>query len=709
MKKKGRRNINWNLIILILGVVVTGILSVFCYRLSYRRLWDGLRDFVLSMGFYFTEMFTASGGLVTPTVNRFPDIRIEEVFPWDWGEFSRKLREMWAALFTKDCFVSYLRSIAGFLHDVSFFILFFIPIVVGSVYLVRLLVVRNGKAHGEDTKPLRIFKRAVKAPYLTIRVWLSSFRAYCQGYWLIKLLLFLWLINLNVITIGLEAIAFYFYFIASFKVYEIFTQLVKLLVDILIMFSGAPVLVWLVLGCLIFDRWRKSVGYRRLNHNEMKNRGFINSMMVVSMACGTMGAKKTTFITDMILSTEAMFRDKAYELLFKNDMKLPNFPWQRFEDSIRHGIDAGLIYNLSSFEFWVRERKRRYAFREFGAYLYDYDVEFFRMKYNDELKISDIWDVLETYGKLYFIYIAETSLILSNYSIRTDSVLMDEGNFPLWYSEFFKTKPDELLSRHSHILDFDLVRLGKKIQENSKKSGALEFGILGITEIGKERQNTLELREVKKADDVANQKNDLFNTWLKMSRHPGVVDNYTFVKVITDEQRPESWGADARDLCVVLDIKGCDDVKLLMPGFLFGNLFYDLFYNRFRKFYYDVRYKRGDNTLFLYLLKNVVNLFVQHYVKIYNQFGTMKMQLETRSGTLDSEPESHDYYLAVKKIYANRFSTDCYAEFFRDKANASKWSILNAPEYATERATVDELKMQNSYFIRDLTQTFDKK
>ena len=41
-----------------------------------------------------------------------------------------------------------------------------------------------------------------------------------------------------------------------------------------------------------------------------------------------------------------------------------------------------------------------------------------------------------------------------------------------------------------------------------------------------------------------------------MARHPGVVDNYTFVKVFTDEQRPESWGADARDLCTVIDIRG---------------------------------------------------------------------------------------------------------------------------------------------------------
>ena len=57
----------------------------------------------------------------------------------------------------------------------------------------------------------------------------------------------------------------------------------------------------------------------------------------------------------------------------------------------------------------------------------------------------------------------------------------------------------------------------------------------------------MELKEVKRTQEETNQKNDLFNSWLKMCRHSATVDNYPFVKVFTDEQRPASWGADARD------------------------------------------------------------------------------------------------------------------------------------------------------------------
>ena len=58
-----------------------------------------------------------------------------------------------------------------------------------------------------------------------------------------------------------------------------------------------------------------------------------------------------------------------------------------------------------------------------------------------------------------------------------------------------------------------------------------------------------------------------------------------------------------------------------------------------------------------------------------------------------------------KKIYSRRFSTDCFSEFFREKALRSKVGINDLLEYKTERATFDELKKQNRYFITDLVNT----
>ena len=63
-----------------------------------------------------------------------------------------------------------------------------------------------------------------------------------------------------------------------------------------------------------------------------------------------------------------------------------------------------------------------------------------------------------------------------------------------------------------------------------------------------------------------------------------------------------------------------------------------------------------------------------------------------------------------KKIYSKRFSTDCFSDFFTQKALRSPVGIDDLPEYKAEKATFDELNKQNSYFIRDLVNgLIDKK
>ena len=134
------------------------------------------------------------------------------------------------------------------------------------------------------------------------------------------------------------------------------------------------------------------------------------------------------------------------------------------------------------------------------------------------------------------------------------------------------TNPDEeqiamLMTRDliTAKMDDDLKTVAEKMVENNTRSGSFEFGVVVISEVGKERGNNLELKEIKKTHDDANQKNDLFNSWLKMCRHSATVDNYPFIKVFTDEQRPESWGADARDLCDIVNIASSGHQRLALP------------------------------------------------------------------------------------------------------------------------------------------------
>ena len=323
------------------------------------------------------------------------------------------------------------------------------------------------------------------------------------------------------------------------------------------------------------------------------------------------------------------------------------------------------------------------------------------LEYDNGLRAENIYSVLSTYAQAYFIYIIESSLIVSNYSIREDNLLLDNGNFPLWLTDFFPTN-FRRSSRHAHILDFDILRLGKKVLEGNPYAGSFEFGVIGITEIGKERGNNLELQEKKKSADEANQKNDRFNSWLKMCRHSATVDNFPFIKVFADEQRPESWGADARDLCDIVNIVSSGELKLAMPFYTIGDMLAEWAFNKFIGLYYDFRFRRGDNTLLVHILKSVTAWLWKRNIKIYNRYGYSVLKIEKERGTMDGKVQKKKYYLMSAKIYRKRFATDCFADYFNDMALRTNVGLNDYREYLTECASVDELQAQNSYFINAL-------
>ena len=91
-----------------------------------------------------------------------------------------------------------------------------------------------------------------------------------------------------------------------------------------------------------------------------------------------------------------------------------------------------------------------------------------------------------------------------------------------------------------------------------------------------------------------------------------------------------------------------------------------------------------------------------YYTRTYNTFGYFTLDIQIESGTQDGQFEERKYYLMTKKIYSKRFSTDCFSDFFATKSIKSPIGINDLTEYGTEKATFEELKEQNSYFINDL-------
>ena len=683
---------------IVISAIFLGLTAIFWQ--SYVRFGEACRDFGLSVAYYFCELIGIDYSF-TPTVTEYSGVlQWEILLPSDWDGFTVSAKQYFALLIDGENFVSYWSAVGNVMLIVAKIIAILLPCVL-VLWLVLWRMYRHGNTdHNRDTVPLKVFKRLARWTYQPIKRAILSYRDYLSGHravWVCWIVL--WVFHLNGASVVMGFLAYYFYFVLSFDVANLYVQVCKLFIDLQVIFRNFPWWSIVTVCWLLFNRWRKRIALNRLRHFEARNCGFINELPIVSMSCGSMGRKKTTLITDMVLSQEVMFRQKALEILQTNDMKFPYFPWIAFEDELRRCMEHGTVYNLASVKAWVALKRSRFIrHRNAQTQLYGYDYARYGTTFDDSLKISRLFEVLETYAMAYFIYVIQSSLIVANYSIRTDNAILDNGNFPLWLTDFFpKNRRTE--SRHVHILDFDVLRLGKKVLENNPKAGSFEFGVVAITEIGKERGNNLELKEVKRNTDDTNQKNDLFNSWLKMCRHSATVDNFPFIKVFTDEQRPESWGADARDLCDVIHIVSSGEQRLALPLYTIEEMISEWAFNRFIRLYEDFRFRRGDNTLLVHILKSITAWLWRRNLRIYNRFGYSILKIEKERGTMDGKTENKKYYLMNAKIYAKRFSTDCFSDYFNDMAKKSKTGLTDYIEYATEKATVGELKMQNSYFI----------
>lgn len=695
-------------------------LLVFVYRSSVLRLAEACRDLGYSIGSYFNVVFGLKKDIpitvIQPSAIDYPIVSAFDEFKLIFVAFWQKFADM-------QHFLSYGKSIASialFLLSIALVVLI-LGVAVFQLFKSRLFYPNND--YNMDTKPLRVYKKIYNGGIYPVNKFIAALFYFIQKnavYW--KLWLLIWLINLNAASILVAAAAYLFYISVSFNFLSVPFQLFKLLLDLSLLFGGLPWPVWIIIFLILFDIWRKKIAYDRLERFEAYNQSFIEELPIVSLSCGAMNKKKTTLITDMSLSQSVMFRNKALNILFDCDLKFPDFPWINFELTLRQYMDSGEIYNLAGCERYIKNCCRSFELLTSNKIAYkamlrhnrkhsdrpiticfDYDYSHYPTDFDDRLKVDGLYDVLETYAKAYFIYIG-SCFNVSNYAIRLDEIPQCEGNFILWDSDFFRRNAREIdfISRHSKILDFDVLRLGKKVVENNIRAGSFEFGVVSVTEIGKERQNNLELQGVKKKDENTNQKNDGFNSSLKMSRHPGTVAFVPFIKIFADEQRPESLGADARELCKIINIDDCGDIKIALPFFGIETVFCEWVLRKFNKFYYEYRYLRGDNCLLMRFIKAAASKLAHYKMRRYNLFGYTRLSLGLESGTLEGKIESRNYYLCSKKIYSKRFSTDCFSEYFHEKALQCSVGLRDYDEYANERASFEELKKQNSYFVLDL-------
>ena len=253
-----------------------------------------------------------------------------------------------------------------------------------------------------------------------------------------------------------------------------------------------------------------------------------------------------------------------------------------------------------------------------------------------------------------------------------------------------------------------MLRLGKKMVEDNQHTGALEFGIILIPEVDKERKNDLRLRELKLKDDVCTQKNDLFNEWMKMAGQSAMVENFCFLRILSDAQRPSSWGADARELCTVLHINKKGDSANALPFFWVEEGIVGKYLSWWDSVFINGRFKWGNNRLITWLLEGLGSFLYSYLLRKRNKYGYWRQVIQAESGTLEKENlEEYRYTIMPKKDFAKRFASDHFKSYSQIQTASCDVGLNDLPTFGSIYPTFDKMLIQNSHFCRKLIQHFD--
>lgn len=729
-----------------IGITIAfALISAFCFPYAFPRMGEAFRDFGLSVAYYFTELF-GFRNVIAPSVTSYTKMpfTLTDRIPVSWEEFKIRWEAYWPAFIDGNNVVDYFVSFRKGLLIFGYVMTFVVPIIVIACILISKSLKSQNVRHNEDTKPLKAFKKFSDKTYRPIKAYLISLFSFIRDYRFtlpsgkkpkkgdipkvkeisyLEIWAFIWLINFNVVTILLEAFAYYFYFIVEFDVLSLYTQVYKLLLDLSVMFKFIPVPGWLLIGWIIFDKIRKKRGYDNLYHNEAKNCGFINERSVFGIAAGSMRAGKDKFMTDMALSKANMYRDQCLATMRKSDLKFPYFPWIEFERNLLIARERGVIKNLAQTRDYVRHIERcfilslqnpvagkscrKHLHRAYGYTKKDlcfgYDIERYPLEYDNAKYIERIFDVLCDYAQAYFIYTVQTSFILANYSIREDAIFSSIGNFPIWNGDFFtvRSRDVDYISRFCKVLNWDFVRLGKKV--GLDPDFAFEFGIVNITEMGKDRPNMVEAEGIKRTDEQTNPKNDGFNDEVKIVGHGATVDYYCFASITGNDQREEQIPASLLGTAEILRIESCDKGYLAMPFFFFGERLHEILNSLWEKLHKKQRFNKGNNTLLYYVLHTLVAKYESYYDKLVNMFGYERMTVSVQDGHKENEKQMHTYYISNKKLFSKRYATDAFSDVLAVRGKRATKSIDEIPSYASGRPSDEEMESTNSYFYPRIT------
>lgn len=702
-------------------ISILPILIVITLILVYgNSLWNNLilsiKSFYENIKYYICFIFDKEMSKPIQPYDRIEiGNNIGTLLPFNILVFWNEIKAFFVSIFNKETWLLYFNSLNARLNGFAIFISSLVPIlIIGFLIWKNIYFSENEKDENEISLFLKVVFK-INKPLRKVRKWIIENVAFFWNHKVYRYIFLLLLFTLfNGFSILLDCIGIYFYFFSSFEFVSLYKVFVMVLFYLHPILTKIPLIFYLVMAYFIFDTIRKKFALSRLANYENRNKGFVNSLGVLTFLEGPPKSGKTLMMSSLSLSGEELLRYEAYEIIKEIWLLFPHFPFIKLESKIYELVEKGKLKNQMQIEYYIERLKKLFERRKDKQFLFDYDYELYGLKVYNGLYEEYIFNALSDYARAYYLYSISCALLTSNYSVRTDGLLLTKGNFPKLDYDYFSRDGRKLEeeSTYAKILDFDSLRLGKLVVKNNKFKEVIDGCIISIDEIGKERLNSLTSKGLKSTDKNANQLNDKFNDKMKMIRHNCTLRNRCLVKVFSTDQREGSVNSDYLDLNEYkLKLNTMDNVwKSSLTLWFVEPIICEWILDKVLKFIEKFRYYRRDNTLLFYLISSF-----GCYVKLYlsrrkNTFDYMKRRIKKVSGneTIGIEIEEDNYYLMKKKDFALRYSTDSYKLAKKEAFLKSIKGFRDLPEYKSELASEEDLALLHSYFIEMLFRDEDE-
>ena len=223
------------------GVITTVFIGtgLWLFRDSWRRLWESVCDLGDSLKYYVGRLFGKTWG--HSSVNELSAVFSPAgILPENAGELAEKIKRYFALLSDGENFRAWGKAVLNRAGTAGRAVMVALPCLLIVIVLIRRLYRKGNTRHNRDTVFLKAFKRAV--------CWVAPAKKAVSGYfgflresrvvkagWGI-----LWAVQLNLVSIGVSATAYYLWFSVSYDFSTLYIQAQKLTADLQVLFGVFP-------------------------------------------------------------------------------------------------------------------------------------------------------------------------------------------------------------------------------------------------------------------------------------------------------------------------------------------------------------------------------------------------------------------------------------------------------------------------------------